>query len=219
MKKSIVLLVSLFFITALSLLILKNLKDTDSYLSEQNAKYIKTQMLFYINNSKEEISRVLSLNLEKDALKEYIGLEFPIFFQDAKITMRLEEYDKYNINLLNEKDEEKYKYFKEFLISNQIYDVEVLKNILDMQKIKNTKQLDFLLENFEKESYTSETSKVRDFIGFMNYDKKEFTQNENEKEILFYELFIKVDFLKQFAKAYYILNKNGGVEYFEYSFK
>lgn len=219
MKKSIVLLVSLFFITALSLLILKNLKDTDSYLSEQNAKYIKTQMLFYINNSKEEISRVLSLNLEKDALKEYIGLEFPIIFQDAKITMRLEEYDKYNINLLNEKDEEKYKYFKEFLISNQIYDVEVLKNILDMQKIKNTKQLDFLLENFEKESYTSETSKVRDFIGFMNYDKKEFTQNENEKEILFYELFIKVDFLKQFAKAYYILNKNGGVEYFEYSFK
>lgn len=219
MKKSIVLLVSLFFITALSLLILKNLKDTDSYLSEQNAKYIKTQMLFYINNSKEEISRVLSLNLEKDVLKEYIGLEFPIIFQDAKITMRLEEYDKYNINLLNEKDEEKYKYFKEFLISNQIYDVEVLKNILDMQKIKNTKQLDFLLENFEKESYTSETSKVRDFIGFMNYDKKEFTQNENEKEILFYELFIKVDFLKQFAKAYYILNKNGGVEYFEYSFK
>lgn len=220
MKKSIVLFISLFFIATLSLLVLKNLKDTDSYLSEQNAKFTKTQILFYINNAKDEISKVFSKNLEREALGEYVGLEFPLIIQDAKITMRLEEYDKYNINLLTEKDEKKYEFFKDFLIRNDIYDIDILRsNLLENNKIRNSKQLDFLLEKFQKESYTSDIFKVKDYIGFMNYDKKEISQNEKEKEILFYELFIKVDYLKQFAKAYYILNKNGGVEYFEYSFK
>ncbi len=48
MKKSIVLLISLFFIAAVSLLIMKNLEDTDLYLSEQNSKFSKTQIMFFL---------------------------------------------------------------------------------------------------------------------------------------------------------------------------
>ena len=65
----------------------------------------------------------------------------------------------------------------------------------------------------------TEILKVKDYIGFQPYDKKEISQNDKEKEIKFYELFVKVDYLKQFSKAYYILNKSGGVVYFEFSFK
>ncbi|BAK74210.1 MAG: hypothetical protein AB7S49_00325 [Arcobacter sp.] len=220
MKKSIVLLISLLFIAVISLLILKNLQDTDSYLAEQNAKFSKTQIMFYINNAKDEISNILSKKLDEDILKEYIGVEYPILVQDAKISIKLEEYDKYNINLLNEKDDKKYEYLKDFLQRNEIYDIYTLQAILkENDNIKNNKQLDNLFEKFEKESYNIDISKVKDYIGFMDYDKKEITQNEKEKEILFYELFVNVDYLKQFAKAYYILNKNGGVEYFEFSFK
>jgi|OM-RGC.v1.013715467 hypothetical protein len=219
-KKSIVLLISLLFIAVISLLILKNLQDTDSYLAEQNAKFSKTQIMFYINNAKDEISNILSKKLDEDILKEYIGVEYPILVQDAKISIKLEEYDKYNINLLNEKDDKKYEYLKDFLQRNEIYDIYTLQAILkENDNIKNNKQLDNLFEKFEKESYNIDISKVKDYIGFMDYDKKEITQNEKEKEILFYELFVNVDYLKQFAKAYYILNKNGGVEYFEFSFK
>ena len=53
----------------------------------------------------------------------------------------------------------------------------------------------------------------------MDYDKKGINVKRESDEKLFYELFVKVEYLKQFAKAYYILNKNGGVEYFELSFK
>ena len=220
MKKSIVLLISLFFIAAVSLLILKNLEDTDSYINEQNSKFTKTQIIFLINNAKDEVSKILAKGIDKEILKDYTNKDFPILFQDAKVIMRLEEYDKYNINLLNEKDEKKYEYFKDFLIRNDIFDIEILKGVLsEKDKVKNSKQLDELLEKFEKESYSSNIFKVKDYIGFMNYDKKEIIQNEKDKEILFYELFVKVDYLKQFAKAYYILNKNGGVEYFEFSFK
>ena len=227
MKKAIVLFISLLFIAAVSLLILKNLEDTDSYVSEQNSKFSKTQIMFYINNAKDEIAGVLNsvkLNSDEDkqreVLKDYVGVNFPIIMEDAKITIRLEEYDKYNINLLKEKDEKKYEYFKDFLARENIYDFERLQNIVsENNQVKNMKQLDFILEKFEKESYNTDISKIKDYIGFQEYDKKEISQNDKEKEIKFYELFVKVDYLKQFSKAYYILNKSGGVEYFEFSFK
>ena len=225
MKKAIVLFISLLFIAAVSLLILKNLEDTDSYVSEQNSKFSKTQIMFYINNAKDEIAGVLNsvkLNSDEDkqreVLKDYVGVNFPIIMEDAKITIRLEEYDKYNINLLKEKDEKKYENFKDFLVRESIYDFEGLQEVYT-EEVKNSKQLDFILEKFEKESYNTDISKIKDYIGFQEYDKKEISQNDKEKEIKFYEVFVKVDYLKQFAKAYYILNKSGGVEYFEFSFK
>ncbi len=227
MKKSIVLLISLFFIAAVSLLIMKNLEDTDLYLSEQNSKFSKTQIMFLLDNTREEIKGILASivkdvdeDKQREVLKDYVGVNFPIIMQDAKITIRLEEYDKYNINLLKEKDEKKYEYFKDFLARENIYDFERLQDIYsENNQVKNSKQLDFILEKFEKESYNSDISKVRDYIGFQEYDKKEITQSDKEKEIKFYELFVEVEYLKQFAKAYYILDKSGGVKYFEYSFK
>ena len=234
MKKGVVLFISLLFIAAVSLLIIKNLEDTDSYINEQNSKFTKTQIMMYFNNAKNEIANVLKENEAqnsdktdyREVLKEYTSKEFPIMMQDAIITIRLEEYDKYNINLLKEKDEEKYKYLKDFLIRNDIYDIELLKKIYEEYTFElkdknqiNNKQLDFILEKFEKESYNTEILKVKDYIGFQPYDKKSISQNDKEKEINFYELFVQVEYLKQFAKAYYILNKKGEVTYFEFSFK
>ena len=212
MKKSIVLLISLFFIAAVSLLIMKNLEDTDLYLSEQNSKFSKTQIMFLLDNTREEIKGILASivkdvdeDKQREVLKDYVGVNFPILMEDARIIMRLEEYDKYNINLLKESknkktDEEKYKYFKDFLARENIYDFERLQDIYsENNQVKNSKQLDFILEKFEKESYNSDISKVRDYIGFQEYDKKEITQSDKEKEIKFYELFVEVEYLKQFA--------------------
>ena len=225
MKKGVVLFISLLFIAAISLLILKNLEDTDLYLSEQNSKFSKTQIMFFFDNTKEQFIKVLSEinsdeNNQREILKEYINKDFPIVKKDVTITIRLQEYDKYNINLVKGKDEKKYEYFKDFLARENIYDFERLQNIVsENNQVKNMKQLDFILEKFEKESYNTDISKIKDYIGFQEYDKKEISQDDKEKEIKFYELFVKVDYLKQFSKAYYILNKSGGVEYFEFSFK
>ena len=191
MKKSIVLLISLFFIAAVSLLIMKNLEDTDLYLSEQNSKFSKTQIMFLLDNTREEIKGILASivkdvdeDKQREVLKDYVGVNFPILMEDARIIMRLEEYDKYNINLLKESknkktDEEKYKYFKDFLARENIYDFERLQDIYsENNQVKNSKQLDFILEKFEKESYNSDISKVRDYIGVQEYDKKEITQSD-----------------------------------------
>ena len=220
MKKGIVLFISLLFIASVSLLILKNLQDTDSYISEQNAKFSKTQIIYFINNAKDEISNILSKQIDREILKDYTNLPFPVEVKDALVILELREYDKYDVNLLKQTDEKKYEHFKNFLQRNGIYDIYTLKDILiHSEKVSNLKQLDDLLENFEKESYNVDVSSIKDYIGFINYDKKEFTLDDDKKEILFYELFVKVNYLKQFAKAYYILNESGGVEYFEFSFK
>lgn len=219
MKKGVVLFISLLFIAAISLLILKNLEDTDSYISEQNSKFTKTQMMMYLNNAKDEISKALSKN-QNNKIKSYLNIDYPIILQDAEITIRLQEYDKYNINLLRSDDKKAYIYIQSFLENNDIYDIETFKYIIkDSKEIKTNKQLDELINNFSKQTYKNQILRVKDYLGFMDYDKKGINVKRESDEKLFYELFVKVEYLKQFAKAYYILNKNGGVEYFELSFK
>lgn len=219
MKKSIVLLISLFFIAAVSLLILKNLEDTDSYINEQNSKFDKTQILFLINNTKDEVSNILSQNQGND-ISSYLDVDYPIVVKDAKIIVTLKEYDKYNINLLKSKDEKDYESMKKFFEDNSVYDIETLIYLMkDKQDINNYKQLNELLLNTENESYDKRILDLKDYLGFIKFDKKGTNIKNGKKEILFYELFVKVEYLKQFVKAYYILNKNGGVEYFELSFK
>ena len=219
MKKSIVLLISLFFIAAVSLLIIQNLKDTDSYISEQNSKFAKTQIMFLINNTKDEISKTLSQNQGND-ISSYLDVDYPLVVKDALITIRVEKYDKYDINLLNKKDEKDYENLKKFLEKNGVYDVENFKYLMQNNgNIKNYKQRDELLNDFAIQVYDKRILDLKDYLGFIKFDKKGTNIKNEKKEILFYELFVKVEYLKQFAKAYYILNKNGGVEYFELSFK
>lgn len=219
MKKSIVLLISLFFIAAVSLLIIQNLKDTDSYLSEQNSKFTKTQIMFLINNTKDEVSKTLSQNQGND-ISSYLDVDYPLVVKDAKITVTLQEYDKYNINLLKSKEKKDYESIKKFFVENGVYDIETFIYLMNEQEdINNYKQLNELLLNVKNQSYDKRILDLKDYLGFIKFDKKETLINDEKKEILFYELFVKVDYLKQFVKAYYILNKSGGVEYFELSFK
>lgn len=219
MKKSIVLLISLFFIAAVSLLIIQNLKDTDSYIYEQNSKFAKTQIMFLINNAKDEVSKTLLENEGNDILS-YLDVDYPIVVKDVRITVKLQEYDKYNINLLKSKDEKDYEFIKNFFVENGVYDTETFVYLMkEKQDIKNYKQLNELLLNATNESYDKRILDLKDYLGFIKFDKKNSDSNDEKKEILLFELFVKVSYLKQFAKAYYILNKSGGVEYFEFSFK
>ena len=123
-KKGVILLITLFFIISISILILKNLSDTNSYLTEQNSKFAKVQMLYYINNIKNEFLRLLK-DTNKEGLVKYFNMNFPVQMEDIKIKIRLEEYNKYNINLLKAKDKKDYYYFSEFLKSSQCITIQI----------------------------------------------------------------------------------------------
>ncbi len=213
MKKSIVLLISLFFISALSALIIKNLDDTNSYIKEHNHQINRTQMIVSIKNLQNEISTIFKQHPDDidDVLDKTKGNYIPIKIKELDILFLIQDYEKVDINTLSESDESKYKDMKTLFLNYDISNFETFKDSYIKKNIefKNKKQVLDLIESFKIETYNDKITNIRNKIGFTKKD-------ETSK---LYELFIKINFLDEFAKAYYILDKNGGVKYFESSFK
>ena len=221
-----ILFITLFFIMSLSILVLINLSDTSSYLLERNSKFTKSQLLYSVNNVKNEIIKILDTTENRENLYKYLDIDFPLDLKDMKLIIRLSEYDKYDINVLN-KNESEYIHFKDYLNSVGIYDFYTLQeSYSDFNNIENTKQLETLLTKFNQKSYTENIFIAKELTGFIKeYVKKDFKLKNEDKDIKFYELFITIEYLNHIIKAYYILDKEGirlkgeGVKYFEYSFK
>ena len=224
MKKSIVLLISLFFISALSILIIKNLEDTNLFLEEKNHKINKTQILTSFNNIQIEISKIFKNNKNNitNIIAELNSEYIPIGIKDILISFTITEYDKVNINLLSNKDSKDYAelttLFSDYEVSNfdgfkYVYkEIEnEYKNTKDENEgfVKNNKQIDDIINIIIEKTYNNEILNIKNKLGFIK-------KNENEK---LYELFVKVKYLNDFAKAYYILNEEGVIKYFESSFK
>jgi hypothetical protein len=210
MKKSIVLLISLLFITAISALILKNLEDTDIYVQEQNSKINKTQSMMLIKNVQNEISSLLAKNKEnvESIIEAQQDSYYPLNIENIEILFRLGVYDKVNLNDLNNSDKGIKQSTIDRLNDLEVFNIDNLAYLLRGNKIESNKQLDNILTSFIKDTYDDKILEVKEFLGFLG---------TNEGQL--YELFIKLDYLKDITNAYYILDKEGQVKYFELSFK
>ena len=224
MKKSIVLLISLFFISAISILIIKNLEDTNTFIEERNHKISRTQMLTSFKNIQVEISEIFKNNKEDidDIITELNSEYIPINIKNVLISFTISEYDRVDINLLSNKDSKKYEeintLFSDYDVSGLDTFKYIFKTFEDDYKstetttlgfVKNNKQIDDIINIFIKETYSDEILNIKDKLGFLT--------KENDEKL--YELFVKINYLDDFAKVYYILNKEGIVKYFESSFK
>lgn len=207
MKKSIVLLISLFFISALSILILKNLSDTEQYINEQNHKLIKTQLLALVKNIQLEAKK------NSENLSKVIDKTIPFEVEKGiNIVFTLNNYERTNINVLkdmeklfNENNISDYDSFK-YIYNNKKTEYKIDK---DNQLVYNSKHVDDIIDTFIKETFNNNILDIKDKIGFFS--------KEDDKQ--WYELYIKVDYLKSVANAYYILDDKGEEKYFELSFK
>lgn len=224
MKKSIVLLISLFFISALSFLIIKNLEDTNNFIEEKNHKINRVQLLTSIKNMQVEISKIFKNNTKDidNIILELNSEYIPINIKDISILFTIVKYDKVNINLLTNKNSQKYEEIKSLFLDYEINNFNTFRNVFKTYEykyksntssnadfIKNNKQIDDIITAIIKETYSDKILLIKDKIGFLKTE-----ENEN-----LYELFVKVNYLTDFAKAYYILNEKGEVKYFESSFK
>lgn len=206
MKKSIVLLVSLLFITAISALILKNLDDTNEYISEQNYKLNKAQLLMMVQNAQKEASKFIKKY--PDDLPPLENIPFSI--KDIDLQLSLVAYDKYDLNLLKEKDKKKYEDIQEFFWDNSVDGFENLQYLLKgSPKLQNSKQVDDIITTFIEQTYSDNILNTKDKLGFIS----------SLEDGRLFELKVKVLYLKEILKGYYILDKEGKVKYFELSFK
>lgn len=210
MKKSIVLLISLFFITAISALIIKNLDDTNDYISLQNNKIDKIQLITLIKNAQKQIGAVISQNSDDmdKFMENQLGEFFPLQIEDINMKFKIQNYNRVDINDLTKKEEKDRKEIEDFFDNNGIYSRDSLRYLIKDNQINSTKQLDDIIFLYQKDNYDEKILQVKDLIGFLKNSEKNL-----------YELFIKIEYLQNFMEAYYVLNKQGGVEYFEFSFK
>lgn len=207
MKKSIVLLVSLLFITAISALLLQNLNDTESYISEQNYKINKIQLLSITENMQRAAKT--AIKQYGDDLKDFP--DTPLDVEGINVIFSLNKYDRANVNDLA-LTSEKYKKVEDLFLDNNIGDFDTFryyfKGATTDALVKNSKQLDAIIDRFIKETYNNKIIDIRDKLGFYL-----------DAEKTLYELKLKIVNLKDFVNAYYILDDKGEVKYFELGFK
>lgn len=212
MKKGVVLLITLFFITAISILVLKNLDDTDTILEKQNYTLNNTQVLIAIKNVQSEVGRLILENKENvdDALEDDIfETPLPINIEDLDIKFSVKKYERTDINDINKKDS---KTVQNLFLDNDIFDYsdfeEIYKEKLlaSNQKVETTKQVDDIINTFIMRTENQRIYSIVDELGFFSDES-------------LYELDINTKYLGSNASAYYILDKEGKVKYFDISFK
>ncbi len=229
MKKAVVLMITLFFIASVSILILKNLNDTDTYIKEYNQKISKVQVLSLIENVKEQLKNLVksasTINFDLGGISQII----PIY--EANIIFDIKDYEKYDINLLGEdesKNEEEMEKFRELFYKNSVSDFDRLKEFYLKQKEKNKdfkiidkRQLDRFLDKFVQEVYNRDIYKISKQIGYLAL-KRNSKLKDDEKSDRNYEFFINISYLKTFTRVYMVLSSesnNVKEKYFELSFK
>ena len=211
MKKSIVLLISLLFISILSLLIIKNLDDTNTYVEEQNIKLNKIQIVSLFTNAKLAAFDVIKKY--KNELDDEKLVPFSI--NNIDIVFSLVEYNRKDINLFNDK-KNRDRLLEDIFISKDINDFELFKVVFDGIKekffkktmVNNNKQLDAIINAYLNNSYSKNKNEIKSEFGFFPLSKEE----------KIYELTLSINYLNNKSKAYYILDEKK-VRYFEISFK
>lgn len=211
MKNSVVLLITLFFITAISVLVLKNLDDSDKLLREHNYKLHNTQVLLAVKNIQKEVGKLILQNQENiNAIlsNDIFQASIPLEIEDLKLEFQISKYSKVDINKIKDSAS---KEVQELFLSNNLFDYERFKEIYNEklfsanEKIQSNKQLDDIIDSFIKEVDNRDIEKIKQNMGFISGED-------------LYELNIAADYISSSVNAYYLLKNDGKVQYFEINF-
>jgi hypothetical protein len=208
-KKAIVLFITLFFIVAFSILIMKNLDDTDKYIQQSEYQSNINQVLISIKNTQEQFSNLLSKHSNKidDVLEEEGSImgKIPLSQKELKISFNIKEYDKVDVNITKGQENEALrKLFNEYGVYDYDYFVDIYhQKVVD--KINNNKQLVDIISNFIIKTNNYQIKKIENKLGFLALEEV-------------YELDIQANYYEAKAKASYVLDKKGEVKYFDISF-
>lgn len=238
MKKSIVLLITLLFISAISLLVFKNLSSGEIYLSSVNKEHNNTQVILLTKNAQEELLSYFSKDERYDSFiskKEELSLPFHIKGIDFSLT--LSKYNKeININDFSLSDKKKKKLFLqkiEIIFNENNGEINIFKDVVNSYFLRykitkenpiiNSKQVNNIMSDYLQKTYRKEANELIEKIGFLpiTFRESEKKQNNNIKYILC-TLDFKIN--KQEYRSHFILDiekktNNTGVIDFAFTFK
>ncbi len=171
-KKGIVLLITLFFISAISVIILKNLDDSQKFIEEVSFDSSIAQVQLTNQNLQDEIINIVSSNKEHiDELIEITSLGIPFNYGDINLSITLEEYFLPNCYLndintteqLNEKCDET-------IVENITYQYDFIETLKQYKPIKNQNQIDYFLYIYKQKTKDEKISLVNENFSYIPHD-------------------------------------------------
>lgn len=155
-KKGIVLLITLFFITAISVVILKNLEDSQKFIPEVSFDNSLTQLNITNKNVQDEVIKLLNdYKAEEeviDGILEATSLGIPFDYGDIRLTISLNEYNIKSCNINNIKSTKSLNEKCENIVENILYQYDFVRILKSYQPISNQNQLEYFLDKYIQET-------------------------------------------------------------------
>ena len=189
-KDAIALLITLFFILAISVIILKNLDDSKSFIEEVSFDSSLSQIKLTNKNLKDEIINIVFTYKEQlDELLEVASIGIPFNYGDINLSITLNEYfipDCYlnDINSTEQLNEN----CDEITVGNILYRYEFIDTLKQYKPIKNQNQLNYFLDDYR--------NKTKDYKIYLSTESFGYTKEDTNTT-------------KRYVKCNYSLNTNG----------
>ncbi len=180
-SKGIVLFITLMFILAISVMVTKNLNDTNSYIDLSNSETYYVKSLITLDNLQQEFLNYFFKNKENlDSLlsEESFQKGMKLSYGDVHATVYFKEYTQiYNLNLLARNDAVFNKELAQFFSDNNVLEFErfkqwVIGKVNQYGEITSFEQIDLLVDEFAKVNRYNEIRILVDKFTFFDIKQK-----------------------------------------------
>jgi hypothetical protein len=210
MKKSVVLFITLLFITLISILIIQNLKDTDKLVNDLNYDNALSQIQITISDVQREVLKYFKNKSEEDIdiILENTSM-IPLSFGNVNISLSIEDYEvpPFNLNKLTLEDKQDDLYINNI---NYKYDFETIVNrskVKNVDKYTNQNQVYETIEEYIRTTKDQEILNIKDKFTFID---------DINNSIRFIKCSYSIDVESIKADVYFIFDSNNtGVKDFD----
>ena len=180
-KKSIVLLITLFFITTISLIIMKNLEDSNKLIQTSNLDMTLTQLNISNQNIDQEVIKLLKDHSEDiDEILDITSLGVPFEYNGIDTIITINEFipNQCNINDINNSQDLENR-CDDNILNNILYKydfVRLLKKyrLLNKSKrIETKQQLEFFITKYIQETQDDKIHLITNELNFIKIDSNE----------------------------------------------
>lgn len=174
-KKGVVLLITLFFIMAITAIIAKNLKSTDEFIDEVAISSSLTQLHFTIENVNNQIAQIIKQINDKGILDEILSSldTIPLNYGNVKILLDMEQYDAtsyYNLNDVNLSKKTDELFQQNVLSQYDFFEVYLKKYKKEYGEFKNKRQISYFIEEYQKNTKDDTIFNIKDKFTHIHSD-------------------------------------------------
>lgn len=173
-KQGIILLITLFFISAISVLILQNLEDSESFINELSYDSQLAQLKITSNNVQEQIISIVNKNQEyiDDILEQAPTL--PLAYGNINLIISLDYFntdENCNVNAL--KTQEDIVSLCGEDISYKIEDKYTFVNTIKDYNITSEQQLLYVINQYKREVNDNQIDSIKDQFSYLSLDSND----------------------------------------------